>query len=145
MEASRAESPIDEQIVIDAVRAWFRPHCDTARKQQSWQDVLNEAGLNCKDIDCFNRAIVALVHTPNRQLDIRCRCCNELGSDEGQLLEAIAQFQLFDMATAESALSSWFPKLCVARLATLIHWLASTLSNAGINIHSRARCVTYLQ
>jgi hypothetical protein len=132
-----------DQIVLDAVRAWFRPHC-AAGTAANWQEVLTDNGFNRHATDCFNRVMSEWARIANRQIDIRCRCSVEMSADEGRLLEVMAQFQTDDLPKARDKLISWLPTSHLSQLENLLQGLAARFLNVGVDLDLSTRPVTYL-
>jgi hypothetical protein len=133
-----------EQLVLTAVRTWFRPRCDAVRQGQLWRDLLSEAGLDAAGIDCFDMMMHALLHASHRPLDTRCRCASDVASDEASLLQTLAYLQLTDSSAATDLLNHWLPSASIGHTLKFLRWFAVNLLNAGIAIPARARRVTYV-
>lgn len=154
MPQSRANTLLDDvhahypdacdQLVIDAVRAWFRPNCDAVRNQQTWRDVLSESGSTPDGLHCFDVLMTELARTVARPLDIRCRCCHGYAGDEACLLQTIACFQSNDQTAANALLADWIAAPAVERLANIAHWFALALLDTGVTVRKRMRRVNYL-
>jgi hypothetical protein len=134
-----------DQLVTDAVRAWFRPDCDAVRGRKTWQDVLLDAGLSRDGLHRFDILMAEWAGTIQRPLDIRCRCSTELASDETQMLQVIACFQSHDIVSARTLLNGWFSTGDAVRLSHIAHWFAMTLADVGVSVRNRERRVSYLQ
>jgi hypothetical protein len=134
---------LNDQLVIDAVRAWFRPHCDAVRGRESWRDVLSENGSSRNGLQCFDMFMSELAKTAGRPLDIRCRCSQEVAGDEACLLQTIACFQSNERTAAHALLTDWFAAPTTDRLASITHWFSMTLLDAGVMVRKRERRVTY--
>jgi hypothetical protein len=132
-----------DQLVIDAIRAWFRPHCDAVRGKQNWQDVLRDIGATRDALRCFESLMSEWVRTAARQLDVRCRCSPELAGDEVCLLQAIACFQTHDSLAANTLLRTGFAATDIERLSSIAHGFAMTLTDTGVAVRHRARRATY--
>jgi hypothetical protein len=132
-----------DQLVIDAIRAWFRPHCDAVRGKQNWQDVLRDIGSTRDGLRCFEGLMSEWVRTSGRQLDVRCRCSPELAGDEVSLLQAIACFQNHDSLAANRLLRTSFAATCIDRLSRIAQGFAMTLTDTGVIVRHRARRATY--
>ncbi len=133
-----------EQLVLGAVRTWFRPHCDAVRQGQHWRDVLADAGLALAGIDCFELMMHALLHASHRPLDMRCRCASDIASDEASLLQTLAYLQSTDSSAATELLNQWLPSASVGHTLKIMRWFAMNLLNAGIVVRSRSRRVAYM-
>ncbi|SAL02019.1 hypothetical protein AWB80_08256 [Caballeronia pedi] len=134
---------LNDQLVIDSVRAWFRPHCEAVRGRESWRDVLIESGSGRNGLHCFDMFMSELAKTAGRPLDIRCRCSPDISGDEACLLQTIGCFQSNERMTAHTLLRDWFAAVATDRLANIAHWFAVTLFDAGVIVSKRARRVTY--
>ncbi|WP_459906320.1 hypothetical protein [Caballeronia sp. HLA56] len=135
----------DDQLVTDAVRAWFRPDCDAVRGRKTWQDVLLDAGLSRDGLQCFDLLMGEWSIAARRPLDVRCRCSSELSYDETQLLQVLAHFQSHDIVSARSLLNAWFSSGEIVSLSHIAHCFAMTLFDVGVPLRNRERRVTYLQ
>jgi len=133
-----------EQLVLNAVRTWFRPRCDAVRQGQHWRDVLGDAGLAIAGIDCFDMMMHALLHASHRPLDTRCRCASDIASDEASLLQTLAYLQSTDSSAATDLLNQWLPSASVGHTLKVMRWFALNLLNAGIVVRLRARRVAYM-
>ena len=133
-----------EQLVLVAVRTWFRPRCDSVRQGQLWRDVLTEAGLGVSCLDCFDMMMHGLLHASHRPLDTRCRCASDVAGDEASLLQTLAHLHLADSSAATDLLNHWLPSASIGSTLKLMRWFALSLLNAGIAIPARARRVTYM-
>ncbi|WP_245933158.1 hypothetical protein [Caballeronia novacaledonica] len=129
--------------MIDAVRAWFRPHCDAVRGSQTWRDVLSEIGPTRDGLHRFDMFMAELARAARRPLDIRCRCAHEFAGDETRLLQSIACLQSNDRMAARVLLTDWITSSAIDRLADNTHWFAMTLLDAGVIVSKRARRATY--
>ncbi|WP_250517372.1 hypothetical protein [Caballeronia sp. INDeC2] len=136
-------SDSNDQIVIDAVRAWFRPHCDAVRGRKSWRDVLSESGTTHNGLHCFDMFMSELAKIAGPPLDIRCRCSLEVAGDEACLLQTIACFQSNERTAAHTLFTDRFSGSTTHRLANVAHWFAMMLFDAGVIVSKRARRVTY--
>ena len=133
-----------EQILLEAVRTWFRPHCDAVRRGQTWRDVLYDAGLRQPSIECFDMTVHALLRASCRPLDTRCRCATGTTADEASLLKAIAHLQAANCSAAVEALSEWLPDSSVGNVLKIMRWFAINLLDAGITIRARERRISYM-
>jgi hypothetical protein len=133
-----------DKLLIDAIRAWFRPHCDAVRGRATWQDVLCECGSTRDSMQCFDLLMREWVRIAKRPLDVRCRCCTEFAADEVHLLEIVACFQSNDRLAALTLLSDCFAPACIERLSDMAYWFAMMLNDTGLAIKSRERRVSYL-
>jgi len=133
-----------EQLVLNAVRTWFRPRCDSVRQGQQWQEVLADAGLAVAGIDCFDLMMHALLHASHRPLDTRCRCASDIASDEALLLQTLSYLQSTESSAAADLLNQWLPSASVGHTLKVMRWFALNLLNAGIVVRSRTRRVAYM-
>ncbi|WP_277183149.1 hypothetical protein [Caballeronia sp. BR00000012568055] len=133
-----------DKLLIDAIRAWFRPHCDAVRGHATWQDVLCDCGSTRDGMHCFDMLMREWVSTAQRPLDVRCRCCTEFAADEVHLLHAVACFQSNDWLAARALLRQCFSPSCIDRLSDITHWFALMLGDTGVAVRNRERRVTYL-
>ncbi|KMZ11174.1 hypothetical protein BHUM_06219 [Candidatus Burkholderia humilis] len=132
-----------DQLVTNAIRAWFRPHCDAVRGKQNWQDLLCDTGSTRDGLRVFESLMSEWVRTAGRQLDVRCRCSQKLAGDEVSLLQAIACFQTHDALAANKLLRTCFAATCIDRLSSIAHGFAMTLTDTGVIVRHRTRHATY--
>jgi hypothetical protein len=133
-----------EQMLLEAIRTWFRPHCDAVRRGQSWRDLLSDVGLLQPGIDYFEMAVHALLRASCRPLDTRCRCATGTTADEASLLQAIAHLQSANCPAAVEAMSDWLPDSSVGNALKITRCFAVNLLDTGITIRARERRVTYM-
>ncbi|MGS1000611.1 hypothetical protein [Burkholderia glumae] len=156
--AAHHASPIDdplagdpdtaERIILTAVRIWLHPDAACANpasaRPPTWRDVLAEAGVHADGLDHFDMMMCALAGSAARPLDMRCRCTRELAHDEASLLQAIAHLQATRGEAAMRVLNDWLPAFSVSGVLKLTRWFAISLLDAGLEIRTRERRVTYL-
>ncbi|PLZ04304.1 hypothetical protein CY652_01120 [Burkholderia sp. WAC0059] len=133
-----------EQVVLQAVRTWLRPHCDAHGNRASWHGTLAEAGLRIEGIGHFDLLMAALQCASNRPLDTRCRCATELAHDEASLLQTIALLQSTRSEAAMQILNDWLPPAGASGVLKIARWFAIALLDAGLELRARERRVTYM-
>lgn len=133
-----------ERTVLNAVRTWLRPACESARGGVDWRDILGGIGLRPDGIEHFDLLMRSLMRVSYRPLDMRCRCASELGKDEAVILQTIALLQKTHSGAALRMLSEWLPAPAVSGVLKLIRWFAIDLLDAGVELQVQARRVTYM-
>ncbi|MCC8392678.1 hypothetical protein LJ656_08770 [Paraburkholderia sp. MMS20-SJTR3] len=133
-----------DRTVLNAVRTWLRPSCESARGSSHWREVLSEAGLREDGLEHFDLLMRSLMRVSYRPLDTRCRCATELGKDEAVVLQTIALLQKTHSGAALRMLAEWLPAPAVSGVLKLLRWFAIDLLDAGIELDVQARRVSYM-
>jgi hypothetical protein len=145
LDESLAQHPdVAEQTVLTALRTWMRPHCDSVRNNESWRNVLSDAGLCADCLLCFDLLMHSLTDESCRPLDTRCRCASDLAKDEATLLQTLALLQRMRGDEAIALLDDWLPRPASGVVLKVGRWFALWLLDAGLEIRVRERRVTYV-
>ena len=122
----------EELFLLGVLRAWKAAQQPDADHGPSWRRIFVLAELPPEPGAAFDRFMTAVARTMRRPLDIRCRPCPQVGTDEEAMLRIVGALQVGDRLGAIDDLAGWLvPEGIIPALGAAQH-LAAQLSHHGV-------------
>lgn len=102
-----------------------------------WRGGLARSGAECGAVPAFGALLGILAAAARRPLDVRCRHCMGLGSDEGRFLQLVGSLQHGRMFDARDLLCDWLPPAAMRLAIVPAKSLAASLARARLLVPLR--------
>jgi hypothetical protein len=136
-DAPVAELRVAEGFILTLLRLWAAPHRTPRERHPDWRQGFAAAGIGEDGAAAFDTVFRIVVSAARRPLDVRCRHCTRLGTDEAWLLQLVMVLQRARRLEAVAILAEWLPP-AAARVAMMpALGFAGALAAAGLVVPPR--------
>jgi hypothetical protein len=136
-----AELRVAEAFILTLLRLWAAPYRTPRERHPDWRQGFAAAGIGEDGSGAFDALFRIVVSAARRPLDVRCRHCTRLGTDEAWLLQLVMVVQRARRLEAAAILAEWLPPAAVRMAMMPALGFARALAGAGLVVplrHSEA-------
>lgn len=136
-DAPIAELRVAEVFILTLLRLWAAPHRAPAERHPDWRDGFAAVGIGADGAGAFDTLFRIVLSAARRPLDVRCRHCARLGTDEAGLLQMAMLLQRARRTEAAAILDDWLPPAAARMAMVPAEGFARAVAEAGLVVPLR--------